>query len=108
MRVQITTRNCEIPDSVRGKAHDLSQRLTRFDSRVSGIELVFREERRMRRVEGIVSRDRTAPILGQGEADEWGAALEALFDRLVRRVRKSREQAVDRRAMPTAGDPLAE
>lgn len=108
MRVQITARHCEIPDTLRTKSRELSERLTRFDTRVSGVELVFEEDRRGRRVEGIVSRDRTTPILGQGEASEWTAALAGLFDRLVRQVRKAREQAVDHQATPTAGDPLAE
>ncbi len=108
MRVQITQRHCEIPDSLRTRAHELAERLTRFDSRVSGVELVFEEKRQIRRVEGIVTRDRTPPVLGRGEASEWTAALDVLFDRLIRQVRKTREQAVDRQATPTAGDPLAE
>lgn len=106
MRVQITARHCEIPDSIRERAHELAEKLPRFDSRVSGVELVFDEERRTRKVEGIVSRDRTSPVVAHGEASEWPRAVDTLFDRLTRQVRKQRAQAVEHQASPTAGDLL--
>lgn len=98
MRVQITARHCEISDTLRERAHELVEKLARFDPRVSGAELVFEEEKRTKKVEGILSLDRVDRIVASGEAPEWAAALDRMIDRLSRQVRRGRAQAVDHQA----------
>lgn len=95
MRVQVTARHCEISDSIRERANELMEKVARFDPRVSAIELVFEEEKRTNTVEAIVSRDRVDPVVAKAEASEWTAALDILFDRLSRQIRRGREQAVE-------------
>ncbi len=108
MRVQITARHCEVSDAVRERASELMDKLARFDPRITGAELVFHEEKHSKKVEGIVTRERREPLVASGDAPEWLPALDVVFDRLSRRVRKARSQAVDHQAGPpvreTVGD----
>lgn len=108
MRVQITARHCELPDPIRDRARDLAEKLPRFDIRVSGVDLVFEDQRRQRTVEGIVSLDRAGTIVARGEGSAWPAAVDALFDRLSRQVRKGRAQAVEHQAEPRLPEPELE
>lgn len=108
MRVQITARHCDVSDAVRDRAHELVEKLGRFDPRVSGAELVFEEERRTKKVEGILSLDRVDRIVASGDAPEWTGALDVMFDRLSRQVRRARDQAVDHQAAVPAREPLGE
>lgn len=108
MRVQITARHCDISDTIRDRAHELVEKLGRFDPRVSGADLVFEEEKRSKKVEAILSLDRADRIVASGDADEWPAALDQLFDRLSRQVRRARAQAVDHQATVPARESLGE
>lgn len=100
MRVQLTARHCEVPETIRDRANELMAKVARFDPRVSAIELIFEEEKRTVTVEAIASRDRVDPVVAKASATEWPAALDALFDRLSRQVRRGRAQAVDHHASP--------
>ncbi len=95
MRLQITARHCDVSDTIRARAGELMERVARFDRRVSGVELVFEENRRSHDVEAIVSRDRVEPIVARASAPDWLPALDALFDRVSKQVRRGRGQAVD-------------
>lgn len=108
MRVQITARHCEISDTLRERAHELVEKLARFDPRVSGAELVFEEEKRTKKVEGILSLDRVDRIVASGEAPEWPAALDRMIDRLSRQVRRGRAQAVDHQASVPARESIGD
>lgn len=108
MRIQITARHCEINDAVRERAGELMDKIARFDPRVSAAELVFEEERRSRKVEAILSLDRVDRIVASGEASEWTPALDVLFDRLSRRVRRGRAQAVEHQASTPVREPLGD
>ena len=108
MRVQITARHCEISDTVRERAGELAEKLARFDPRVSGAELVFEEEKRSKKVEAIVSLDRVDRIVASGDGHEWLTALDALFNRLSRQIRRGRSQAVDHKASAPAREPMGD
>ncbi len=108
MRVQVTARHCEISDTIRERANELMEKVARFDPRVSAIELIFEEEKRTNSVEAIVSRDRVDPVVAKAEASEWTAALDILFDRLSRQIRRGRAQAVDHHANSNAQETLGD
>lgn len=100
MRLQIATRHCEVPESVRRRAQGKVTRLVRYDSRLSSAELIFEEERHVRRVEGILTIHGGEPVVAGGEADDFGAAVDRLVDRLSRMLRRRRELARDHQAPP--------
>ena len=108
MRVQITARHCDVSDTIRARANELMEKVARFDPRVSAIDLVFEEEKRIHAVEAIVSRDRVQPVVAKASASEWTAALDVLFDRLSRQIRRGRAQAVDHHATSSAQEILGD
>jgi ribosomal subunit interface protein len=97
MRTQITARRCELPDSVQTRAGELVDRLTRFEPRISSVDLVFEEHRKGRSVESVVKINGDNPVIARAEAPEFRDALDLLFDRLSKTLRRQRSQAVDRR-----------
>lgn len=92
MRIQIAARHCDIPDSVRKRTEEQVTRLAKYDPRVSSAEVVFEEEKRVRKVEIILSVDRGEPVVAHGEGEEFRTALDKVVDRLGRILKRQREQ----------------
>lgn len=95
MRIQIVARHCEVPETVRARAQEQSERLNRFDPRLTGVEIIFDEEKHMKRVEAICTLDRLDPIVATGEGAEFRSALDQSLDRVGRMIRRRREQDTD-------------
>lgn len=95
MRIQISARHCEIPDSTRERTREQITRLTRYDPDVAAAEVVYDEEKHVRRVEVILSIDRADRVVATGEGDEFRAALDQVVDRLRRILRRRRGQLKD-------------
>lgn len=93
MRIQVAARHCELPDSVRKRTEEQINRLAKYDPRVSAAEVVFEEEKRVRKVEVILSVDRSDPVVATGEGEEFRTALDKVVDRLSRILRRQRDQA---------------
>lgn len=100
MRIQISTRRCDVPEPVLDRARDHLNRLVRYDPRLSAVEVVFEERRHQKYVEAVLSVDRREPLVAEGEGPEFQTALDRMIDRLGRKVRRERERAVDRQATP--------
>ncbi len=94
MRVQIAARNCEVPTAVRARTDEQLPRLARFDDRLSGAEVVFEEERHLKKVEGVLSVDGGETVVARGQGTEFRAALDQMVDRLSRILRRRRSRAV--------------
>jgi ribosome-associated translation inhibitor RaiA len=71
------------------------ENLTHYDPDVSAAEVVYEEEKHVRKVEVILSIDRADPIVASGEGDEFRAALDQVVDRLRRMLRRRRGQLKD-------------
>ncbi|GMV07214.1 MAG: hypothetical protein AMXMBFR53_34890 [Gemmatimonadota bacterium] len=93
MRIQVAARHCDIPDSVRKRTEEQITRLAKYDPRVAAAEVVFEEEKRVRKVEVILSVDRGEPVVARGEGEEFRTALDKVVDRLGRILRRQRGQA---------------
>lgn len=100
MRIQITTRHCEVPEDVRERARAQVEALGKFDPRATSADVVFTEERVTRKVEVILTVDGAPPVVGHGEGSEFGAAVEQVVDRVGRMLRKRRERDRDHQAPP--------
>ena len=109
MRVQIAARHCDVPEPVRARLREQLEKLTRYDPRVSGADVVFEVEKHVRKVEAIVSVDGGANLVGHGEGDDFRAAVDQVTDRLARRLRRRRSQLTDHhRRTDGAGSPTLE
>jgi len=93
LRIQVAARHCDIPDSVRKRTEEQITRLAKYDSRVAAAEVVFEEEKRVRKVEVILSVDRGEPVVAKGEGEEFRTALDKVVDRLGRILKRQRGQA---------------
>ena len=98
MRVQISARHCELPDSVRKRTQEQIERLERYDPAVSAAEVVYEEVKHLRKVEVILSIDRADPVIATGEGNEFRSALDQVVNRLRRILRRRRGQLKDHQA----------
>lgn len=92
------TRHCEIPTPVRIRAEQRASRLLRYDSRLTAAELVFEEERHVKRVDGILAIEGSDPVVAHGEASEFVKALDQAINRLAKILRRRRDQTRDHQA----------
>ena len=88
MRIQIAARHCQVGDDVRERAEELVERLTRFDPGVSSAEVIFTEEGRTHRAETILHIDGKDHVVAHGDADDFTAALDKMYDRAKKILRR--------------------
>ena len=93
MRVQIAARHCDVPDSVRQRTEEQITRLAKYDPRVGSAEVVYEEVKRIKKVEVVLSVDRSEPVVAHGEGEEFRTALDKAVDRLTRKLKRLRAQA---------------
>ena len=105
MRVQIAARHCDLPDSVRERAEDQIGKLSRYEPRLSGAEVVFEIEKHRKKVEAVLSIDRREPVVAGGEGAEFQEALDQMVDRLSRILRRRRGQKKDHHGPRIADSP---
>ncbi|HSM60873.1 MAG TPA: ribosome-associated translation inhibitor RaiA [Longimicrobiales bacterium] len=108
MRVQIAARHCDIPDSLRARAERLVARLAKYDRRMSTADVVFEEEKLVRRVEVILSVHGGEPVFARAEDAEFRAALDKVVERLGRKLRRQRSRQTDHQAPPLSDGVLAD
>lgn len=96
MRVQIAARHCDIPDAVRDRTEEQLGKLSRYEPRLSGAEVVFETEKHLKKVEAILKVDREEPFVAGGEGVEFREAVDQMVDRLSRMLRRRRSQKKDR------------
>lgn len=105
MRVQIAARHCEIPQSVRDRAEEQLEKLSRYEPRLSGAEVVFEVEKHLKKVDAVLKVDREEPVVAGGEGEEFGQAMDQMIDRLSRMLRRRRKQAKDRQHRSGTPEP---
>lgn len=108
MRIQMSTRHCEISEALRDRAERQIRRLHRFEPRLAGAEVVFEQEGHRTLVEAVLSIDGVDPVVASAEGDEFRGTLERTVDKLERRLRKIREQHRDHQAPKLSEAPFQE
>lgn len=95
MQVVVSTRHGEISDRLKEEAERLFGRLTRYESRISRVEVTFIEEKNRWEVEALASIDRAEPVHAHGEDTDPKTAVDAAADRMARQLRRLRSRHVD-------------
>ena len=98
MRIQITARHCDIPDAVRRRAETRIGKLVRYQPRLGSADIVFEEERHLRKAEGVLQVDGASPVVARGEDQDFRGALDKMVDRLQRILREQRARHTDHQA----------
>ena len=108
MRVQIAARHCEVPDTIRERTEDQLGKLSKYDPSLSGAEVVFEVEKHMKKVDAVLSIDRSEPVVASGEGVEFREALDQMVDRLSRILKRRRTQLKDRQRSGGSEPPVPE
>ena len=95
MIIQIAARQCEIPESVRSRTEDQIGKLSKYEPRLSGAEVVFRTEKHVKKVEAVLKVHRDEPVVAGGEGGEFKEALDVMLDRLSRILKRRRSQKTE-------------
>jgi ribosomal subunit interface protein len=95
MRIQIAARRCEVPTPVRDRTEEQLGKLSRYEPRLSGAEVVFETEKHLKKVEAVLKVDREEPVVAGGEGAEFREAVDQMVDRLSRMLRRRRSQKKD-------------
>ncbi len=106
MRVQIAARRCEVPDTVRSRTEEQIGRLSKYEPRLSGAEVVFEIEKHLKKVEAVLSVDRGETVVAKGEGPEFREAVDQMVDRLTRMLKRHRSHKKDHHG-PGITDPAA-
>lgn len=96
MRVQITTRKCEVPQDAQDRTTSLIEKLQKFEPSLQSAELVFEEERGVKQIGGILKISRSEPVVATGTGAEFTSAADDLADKLGKILRRRRSQIRDR------------
>ncbi len=109
MRIQIAARRCEIPDTVRARAEEQLEKLSKYDPRLSGAEVTFEMEKHLKKVEAVLRVERDEPVVAGGEGQEFREALDLMVDRLAKILRRRRSLRTDHKNRGAAkAEPLTE
>lgn len=100
MRVQVAARHCHIPQPIRERAEELLGKLTKYEPGIASADMVFEEEKLLKRVEVILSISRSEPVIATGEGQDFRTALDKAVDRLSRMLKRRRSQTTDHKAPP--------
>lgn len=98
MNVNITARHCDVSEALRSRVHARTERLVRFNQRVSGLEVIFDGDGSSSRVEARVRVDGEEPILAQATGQSFREAFDRVMDKVVRQARRRRERRRDHQA----------
>ncbi len=100
MRVQITERQCEVPDEVLERTEEQIRSLSKYEPRATSADVVYTEEKLSRNVEVHVHVDGAESVLARGDGAEFRTALDQVVDRLGRQLRRQRQRRRNHQAPP--------
>ena len=102
MRIQITERHCNVPSNVLERTEEQLAALEKYDPRASSADVVYEEEKHVKKTEIIVHIDGVEPVIASGQAPEFRTSLDQALDRLRRQLRKQRKRRREHQAPPTS------
>lgn len=102
MDVVISTRHGDISDRQKAEVREQFERLGRYESRLSRVEVTLTDEGGRWEVEAHASVDRADAVHAHGEGGDPRSAVDTAADRLGRQLRRQRDRHIDHQA-PGAG-----
>lgn len=102
MQVVIATRHGEISDRMETQIREELSRLSRFESRVSRVEVTLNREKNRWEVEGLAHVDRADPVHASADGDDLQTLVDQMLDRMTRQLKRLRERHRDHQG-PTKG-----
>jgi putative sigma-54 modulation protein len=91
VQIALTGRHIEITESMRAYAEEKLTRLTRFYDRIEKIDAVLEKEPKKHRIEVVMHADHKTSFVAQVEAGEFYEAVDLIFEKLERQLKKHKE-----------------
>lgn len=107
MDVVISTRHGDISDRQKAEVRELFERLGRYESRLSRVEVTLTDEGDRWEVGAHASVDRADPVHAQGEGGDPRSAVDLAADRLARQLKRQRDRDTDHQAPGAGATPSA-
>lgn len=92
MQIIISGRNTDVGEGLRSRIDERFQRLSRFEARASRVEVTLAEEKNRSIAEALMSVDGAGTVFAKAEADDARAAVDRLYDKMSRQLRRKRER----------------
>ena len=98
MRKTITTRHCDIPDTLRERADVILERFASVAHRPTGADLVFDVLHGRPAVEARVHLRGSEPVVARAEAEDHRSALDRVVDKMRRQLNRAGKRPLRQRA----------
>lgn len=108
MRITITERSCQVPNSVRERTQTLVEGLAKYEDRATSADVVYSDEKHTKKVEIIVHIDGAPQVVARGEGDDFRSAVDRTVNRAKRMLREQRERRRDHQAPPLSESMTAD
>lgn len=110
VQIEVTSRHQHVSEKTRAFALERAERLTRFNDRISRIQIILDEEHDAFLAEIIVHIASREPIVVHETSDGYRSALDALLDKMERQLKKDQERRRDHKhqSIRNLVDPSAE
>jgi ribosomal subunit interface protein len=108
MDIVVAARHGTLPEHVAELARGQFERLGRFESRVSRVEVTVANEKNRWEVDAHASVDRDPPVHAHGEARDARSAIDQAVDRMTRQVKRLRERHRDHQGPAREVEPPTE
>lgn len=95
MQVIIATRHGDISDRMQEQIREQMGRLSRYESRVSRVDVTLNREKNRWEVEGLAHVDNAEPVHAHAEGDDVQTLVDQVLDRLTRQLKRIRERHRD-------------
>lgn len=102
MEIRIITRHTSINDSLRERARERVEQLSRYEPRMTSAEVCFHADHGACRVEIRTQGTGGSTIVAHGSGANFRAALDAAADRIARQLRRRRERMISRRSVASS------
>lgn len=95
MQVVISIRHGELSERQEEAVREQFGRVSRYESRISRLEVTLSEHKNHWEVEALASIDRAEPVHAHGEGGDVKSAIDRAVDRMTRQLKKLRSRHVD-------------
>lgn len=108
MEVNITTRHCSIPESVRNHMQRLVSRLERYEARTMAVNVSFDADHGVKSVDARVAVPGAPPLVAHAAGPSFRTALDRATRRIERQLRRNRQRRRRHRAEAAGVAPRME
>lgn len=95
MQIIVSTRHGDVSDRLRGAVTRQFERLSRYESRLSKVEVTLTNEKNRWEVEALASIDRADPVHAHGESKDVRDAVDRAADKMARQLKRLRSRHKD-------------